>query len=70
MPESVQITPNPAFTQARPQLFLTQPSWLQRQFWLLRRAFVAAYEDNCFGIAKGAAYSFFLSLFPILTTLT
>lgn len=70
MPESIQITPNPALTQARPQLFLTQPSWLQRQFWLLRRAFVAAYEDNCFGIAKGAAYSFLLSLFPILTTLT
>jgi membrane protein len=31
---------------------------------------VAAYEDNCFGIAKGAAYSLLLSLFPILTTLT
>ncbi len=31
---------------------------------------MAAYEDNCFGIAKGAAYSFLLSLFPILTTLT
>jgi len=28
------------------------------------------YEDNCFGIAKGAAYSFFLSLFPVLTTIT
>jgi membrane protein len=39
-------------------------------WWLLRRAFVAAYEDNCFSIAKGAAYSLFLSLFPVLTTLT
>ena len=38
--------------------------------WLLRRACIAAYEDNCFGIAKGVAYSFLLSLFPILTTLT
>jgi membrane protein len=37
---------------------------------MLRRAFIAAYEDNCFGIAKGAAYSFLLSIFPILTTLT
>ena len=36
----------------------------------MRRAFIAAYEDNCFGIAKGAAYSFLLSLFPILTTIT
>ena len=69
MPESAQIT-NVAATQARPQLFLLQPNWLARNFWLLRRAFVAAYEDNCFGIAKGAAYSFLLSLFPILTTLT
>jgi len=49
---------------------LIQPSWLARNFWLLRRAFVAAHEDNCFGIAKGAAYSFLLSLFPILTTIT
>jgi membrane protein len=39
-------------------------------WWLLRRAFVAAYEDNCFSIAKGAAYSALLSLFPVLTTLT
>ena len=31
---------------------------------------IAAYEDNCFSIAKGAAYSFLLSLFPVLTTLT
>ncbi len=43
---------------------------LSRFGWLLRRAVIAAYEDNCFGIAKGAAYSFLLALFPILTTLT
>ena len=47
-----------------------QPKIIPRFWWLLRRAFVAAYEDNCFGIAKGAAYSFLLSLFPVLTTLT
>jgi membrane protein len=41
------------------------------RFWgLLRRAFVAAYEDGCFGIAKGAAYSALLSFFPVLTSLT
>jgi len=47
-----------------------EPGFLARNWWLLRRAFVAAYEDNCFGIAKGAAYSGLLSLFPILTVLT
>lgn len=35
--------------------------------WLLRRSFVAAYEDGCFGAAKGAAYSALLCLFPLLT---
>jgi membrane protein len=69
VPESVHTASSTAARQA-PRLVLIQPSWLARNFWLLRRAFVAAYEDNCFGIAKGAAYSFFLSLFPILTTLT
>src|SRR3954469_2999745 len=40
-------------------------------FWyLLKRACVSAYHDNCFGIAKGAAYSALLSFFPVLTTLT
>jgi membrane protein len=49
---------------------IVQPALLNRLWWLLRRAFIAAYEDNCFSIAKGAAYSFLLSLFPVLTTLT
>jgi membrane protein len=35
--------------------------------WLLRRSFAAALDDNCFGIAKGAAYSALLSFFPVLT---
>jgi membrane protein len=30
---------------------------------------VAAYEDGCFGIAKGVAYSALLSFIPILTTI-
>jgi len=49
---------------------IIEPSFLARNWWLLRRAFIAAYEDNCFGIAKGAAYSGLLSLFPMLTLLT
>lgn len=40
-------------------------------FWrMLRRAFVAAFEDNCFSFAKGAAYSFLLAVFPVLTVMT
>lgn len=37
-------------------------------FWLLRRAIVSASSDNCFSIAKGAAYSALLSFFPVLTS--
>jgi membrane protein len=36
-------------------------------FWLLRRSLTAAFDDNCFGVAKGAAYSALLSFFPVLT---
>ena len=39
-------------------------------FRLVRRAFIAAYEDGCFGIAKAAAYSALLSFFPVLTSVT
>ena len=35
---------------------------------LLRRSFVAAFNDGCFSIAKGAAYSALLSFFPVLTS--
>jgi membrane protein len=34
----------------------------------LRAAFQSTYEDGCFGIAKGAAYSSLLAFFPVLTT--
>lgn len=70
MPDSVGTSPQTAPSGAQPQFIIIEPGLAARTFWLLRRSFVAAYEDNCFGIAKGAAYSFFLSLFPILTTLT
>ena len=36
--------------------------------WLLRRSVLAAFDDNCFSIAKGAAYSALLSFFPVLTS--
>ena len=54
----------------RPAFIFVPAGFFERTLLLLRMAFVAAYEDNCFGIAKGAAYSFLLSLFPVLTTLT
>ena len=57
-------------SQPKAQPLIIQPGLVVRFSWLLRRAFVAAYEDNCFSIAKGAAYSFLLSLFPVLTALT
>jgi membrane protein len=39
------------------------------RFWSrLRAAFESTYEDGCFGIAKGAAYSSLLAFFPVLTT--
>ena len=37
-------------------------------FYLLRRSLFAALDDNCFNIAKGAAYSALLAFFPVLTS--
>ncbi|MGA8030253.1 MAG: YhjD/YihY/BrkB family envelope integrity protein, partial [Bryobacteraceae bacterium] len=70
MADSVGTSTDTARSGAQPQFLIIEPGLAARNFWLLRRAFVASYEDNCFSIAKGAAYSFLLSLFPILTTLT
>lgn len=45
------------------------PRWTPRTvLWLLRRSLVAAFDDGCFSIAKGAAYSALLSFFPVLTS--
>lgn len=57
-------------TSPYPEAYILEPGLLARTWWLLKRSCLAAYEDNCFSVAKGAAYSFMLSLFPILTTLT
>jgi membrane protein len=36
--------------------------------WLLQRSVIAAFDDNCLSIAKGAAYSALLSFFPVLAS--
>ncbi len=36
--------------------------------WLLRRSLIAAFDDGCLGVAKGAAYSALLSFFPVLAS--
>ncbi len=59
-----------AAAASSPALYVAEPSWIGRQWWLIRQAFWNAYADNCFGIAKGAAYSSLLSFFPVMTSLT
>ena len=46
-----------------------ETSWHQ-VWWLFRRSVTLAYEDGCFGTAKGAAYSALLCFFPLLTATT
>jgi membrane protein len=70
MPDTARTFPQANPPEALFANVITQSGPVARTLWMLRRTFIAAYEDNCFGIAKGAAYSFLLSLFPILTTLT
>jgi len=36
--------------------------------WLLQRSVLAAFDDNCLSIAKGAAYSALLSFFPVIAS--
>ncbi|MBZ5591513.1 MAG: YihY/virulence factor BrkB family protein [Acidobacteriia bacterium] len=44
-----------------------QPTWRALPY-LLQRTLIAAIDDGCFVIAKGAAYSALLSFFPVLTS--
>jgi membrane protein len=53
-----------------PNVYLVPPGPFLRFWGLFRQACVAAYEDNCFGIAKGAAYSSLLAFFPVLASIT
>ncbi len=50
-------------------VYLEPPGPLLRFWGLFRQACVGAYEDNCFGIAKGAAYSSLLAFFPVLASI-
>jgi membrane protein len=44
-----------------------RPTWRALPY-LLQRTLLAAIDDGCFSIAKGAAYSSLLSFFPVLTS--
>ncbi len=55
-------------SENQPEGLIIESGFWARSWWLLRRTIIAATEDNCFSIAKGAAYSSMLSLFPVLTT--
>ncbi len=57
------MTPTP------PRLYLERPGPVQRFWGLFRQACISTYENNVFGIAKGAAYSSLLSFFPVLASL-
>ena len=52
-----------------PSLYLGRPGPLIKFWGIFRQACIAAYEDNCFGIAKGAAYSSLLAFFPVLASI-
>lgn len=70
VPPATQQATDTAKTLPQPAFVIVPAGPLERNFSLLKQAVMAAYEDNCFGIAKGAAYSFLLALFPVLTMLT
>ena len=52
-----------------PTFYVVQPHPFARLWGEFRRTCVSAYEDNCLGIAKGAAYSALLAFFPVLGTI-
>jgi membrane protein len=54
---------------ASPSLYIERPGPLIKFWGLFRQACISAYEDNCFGIAKGAAYSSLLAFFPMLASI-
>ena len=56
-------------TSVSPSLYVERSGPLLRFWGLFRQACIAAYEDNCFGIAKGAAYSGLLAFFPVLASI-
>ncbi len=53
-----------------PEVVIVPAGRWVRFFNLLKRTFIAAIDDGCFGIAKGAAYSALLAFFPAMASLT
>jgi membrane protein len=68
MSEATQTTVAHPLKPSTGMPVIVEPRLVPRILWLIRRAFIAAQEDNCYAIAKGAAYSVLLSSFPVLTT--
>lgn len=54
---------------AAPRVYIVPAKPWARLWSLLRQTSISAYEDNCFGIAKGIAYSGLLAMFPVLTSI-
>jgi len=55
--------------QVSPQVVVIPAGPPVRFFNLLKRTFISAFNDGCFGIAKGVAYSSLLASFPAMTSL-
>lgn len=53
----------------QPRVIIVQGTPWTRLWRRLKQTGIATYQDNCFGIAKGVAYSGLLSLFPVLTSI-
>jgi membrane protein len=43
---------------------------MRRFWWFFQRAWIGAYQNNAFGVAKGAAYSALLAFFPVLSSIS
>jgi membrane protein len=54
---------------AQPHIYVAPVGVISRFWSHVRKATFASYEDGCFGIAKGAAYSALLAFFPVITTI-
>ncbi|MDP9114845.1 MAG: YihY/virulence factor BrkB family protein [Acidobacteriota bacterium] len=52
-----------------PNIYIAEVGFATRFWSRLRAAFQVSYEENCFGIAKGAAYSSLLAFFPVITAI-
>jgi membrane protein len=53
-----------------PEVVVVPAGFWVRFLNLMKRTFVASFDDGCFGIAKGAAYSALLAFFPAMASLT